>query len=813
MVDKGMSLKKSVLTFLTIAALCLPAQAAEKKKAGPRGKGVLSNASYRGLRPGKFMTKWLILGPVPVFADEAAGKGESDQKKAFETDPFSLERFRAKVKIGDKQYEWSPLVSESDVVDLDQALGQKEYATAYAWARINVVKERKVLLGIGSDDAVKIWLNGELVHENWVQRPCAQDSDLVGVTFRKGRNHLVLKVQNGTSDWGFSCRVLGAEALGQKLVSAVGSGHLDPVKTLLEHSIDVNAKVGPGLTALHMARITGRTEAAKLLLDGGADAGIPMPPKERIVDWLFERLVEENYPGAAVLVARNGEILYQNGYGYANISDCVEITPQTKFRIGSISKQFTAAAILKLQEEGKLSTDDKLSKFLPDFPRGDEVTLHHLLTHTSGIHSYTSDPNFMKTVASETSPKELIDSFKNDKFDFEPGESQSYCNSGYFLLGHIVAKVSGKSFGDYLKETFFDPLGMADTGIYHWSLVLDHEAVGYSYQNGQVQKALDWDMSRAGGAGALYSTVEDLYRWNEAVFKGKILSEASLKAAFTPAALNSGEAGKGTGVGSEGYGYGWGIGTLRGRPQIAHSGGLHGFISYLMRLPEEELTVAVLANCLPTVPELSTSGLGRQIAEIYLHEEMDEQTSFATDTTVDPAVYDDYVGRYDYGNSMVLTVTREGNRLLAQLTGQGQAEIFPRSETEFFWEGVDAQIRFVRDETGTVTGAVHQQGGARLEVAKLKDEPVADIDPAVYDAYVGDYELENVGTMKIVKEGGRLFGKVGGQPQVELFPRSQTEFFLKIAQVEIIFNKDPDGSVTSLTLKQAGMTLTGKKVQ
>ena len=813
MVSKNMFSKESALMLLVALALSLPAPAADHKKAAQRTKGVLSEASYRGLRPGKFMTRWLILGPVPVFADEAAGKDPQDQRKAFDADPFSVERFRAKIKIEGRQHEWRPLACEGDSVNLVEALGAKDYAIAYAWARINVASEREALLGIGSDDAVKVWLNGELVHENWAQRPCAKDSDLVGVTFRKGRNHLVLKIQNGTSDWGFSCRVLGAKALGEKLVSSAGSGRLDPVQTLLEHGVDVNVRIGPGLTALHMARITGRTEAARLLLEKGADAGIPMPPKERIVDWLFERLIEEDYPGAAVLIARDGDILYRNEYGYANIGDRVEIAPETKFRIGSVSKQFTAAAILKLQEQGKLSTDDKLSKFLPDFPRGDEVTLHHLLTHTSGIHSYTNDPNFLKTVAAEISPEELIDSFKNDKFDFEPGESQSYCNSGYFLLGHIVAKVSGKSLGEYLQETFFDPLGMADTGIYHWSLVLDHEAVGYSYRDGKVQKAMDWDMSRAGGAGALYSTVEDLYRWNEAVFNGKILSEASLKAAFTPATLNSGEVGKGTGVGSEGYGYGWGVGALRGLGQIAHSGGLHGFTSYLMRLPEEELTVAVLANCLPTLPELSTSSMGRHIAEIYLFEEMDEQKSFVTDTTVDANVYDDYVGRYDYGNSMVMTVTRQGHRLLAQLTGQSQAEIFPRSETEFFWKGADAQITFVRDETGTVTGAIHRQGGARLEVRRLKDEAVAQIDPAVYDAYVGPYELEKVGTMKITKEDGRLYGKLGGQPKVELFPRSETEFFLKIVQAEIVFNKDPDGRVTSLTLKQAGMTLTGKKVE
>jgi CubicO group peptidase (beta-lactamase class C family) len=524
-------------------------------------------------------------------------------------------------------------------------------------------------------------------------------------------------------------------------------------------------------------------------------------------------VIEPKYPGAAVLIARDGQIVYERGYGYADIGHAAKITPKTVFRIGSVSKQFTAAAILKLQEDGRLSAQDKLSKFLPDFPRGDEVTLHHLLTHTSGIHSYTSDPNFMKTVQTEISPEELIDSFKDDKFDFEPGEGQSYCNSGYFLLGHIVAKVSGKSFDQYLKEVFFEPLGMENTGIHRWNLVLDHEATGYAFRGGKIEKATNWDMSWAGGAGALYSTVGDLYRWNEGLFNGKILSEASLEAAFTPATLNNGDVAKGAGGGNKGYGYGWGIGDYRGLSLIGHSGGLHGFSSYLMRLPDQKLTVTVLANCLPTIPKLSPPSLGPKTAEVYLFEKMHEQASFVTDTTVDPSVYDDYVGRYDYGNSMVLTVTRDGDRLLAQMTGQAQAEIFPRSETEFFWKDADAQIEFVRDETGNVTGAIHRQHGAEIKVAKLKDEPVAELDAAVTDAYVGEYEIENVGTLKITKEDGRLHVRLGNQPKFELFARTETEFFLKVVQADITFIRDEKGNVTGLTLKQSGMTLTGKKVK
>ncbi len=803
------SLKKLSLTWLTVLALGLPALPAEPKQRKTEPGPLLSKASYRDLQPGAFMTRWLLLGPVPISEGESTDREKQKQEKAFEADPLSIERFQPTVTIAEKTYAWTPAAPEGGVVDLVKALGPEKFAAAYAWAQVHMTEEKRVLLGIGSDDAVKVWLNGELVHENWVQRGCITDSDLVPITFRKGANDLVLKIQNGAGDWAFCCRPLGPEGLTEKLISAVRTGHLDPVATLLEHGVDVNGKVGPGLTALHMARIAGRSDAGELLKAKGADADIPMPPQGEIVDWLFERVIKEDYPGAAVLVARNGDTLYQKGYGYANIENRVHVTPETKFRIGSVSKQFIGVAILKLQEAGKLSVQDKLSRFIPDFPRGDEVTLHHLLTHTSGMHSYTNKPDFLKTVASEVTSEELVDAIKKDKFDFDPGEKQAYCNSGYFLLGCIVEKVSGQSLDEYLMETLFEPLGMKDTGIHHWSLILAHEATGYAYEGGQLKKALDWDMSRAGGAGALYSTVDDLRRWNEGIFSGKVLNEASMKAAFTPARLNNGDIAKA--VSPNGYGYGWDLGKLRGLVSIAHGGGLHGFSSYLMHLPEKKLTVTVLVNSLPTIPELSSSAYARNIAEIYLFEEMAEQVSLVKDETVDPKIYDDYVGRYDYGDSMVLTVIRQGDRLLAQLSGQGQAEIFPRSESEFFWQVVDARVTFVRSEQGVVTGAVHHQGGNTLQAPKLEDEEVADVDRALYDTYVGDYELENVGPMTIVNEEGHLWGQLGNQPRFEMFPRTETEFFLRIVQASIIFAKDQNGQVTGLTLKQSGMKLTGKK--
>ena len=456
-----------------------------------------------------------------------------------------------------------------------------------------------------------------------------------------------------------------------------------------------------------------------LALNGcGRPATVHQPPPrelrqpDQIIDWHFERLIKKGFPGAAVIVSQNGQIVYQKGFGYSDVEHSIPITPETKFRIGSITKQFTAAAILKLQENGKLRLDDKLSKFIPDYPRGDEVTIHHLLTHTSGIPSYTIKPDFMKTVTFQIDPQKFIDSFKNDTFDFDPGEQQRYSNSGYFLLGYIVERISGKSLQDYLKVVFFDPLDMKDTGIYHRNLKLDHEAAGYSYIHGHVRKAIDWDMSRAGGAGALYSTIIDLYKWNEALFNGKVLSESTLKAAFTPVVLNDGSTVQ--------YGYGFHIDEICGMELIHHKGGFDGFTNYLMRIPQENFTVAVLANCNPGIPGMEPLALANYIAKVYLFGQM-ANVSPKEDKTIDSKIYDDYVGRYDYGSDDVLIVTKQRDRLFAQLTGQSKYEIFPLSEDKFFWKIVDAQITFVRDEKGNVTHAVHYQGGCTRKVPKLKE--------------------------------------------------------------------------------------------
>lgn len=502
------------------------------------------------------------------------------------------------------------------------------------------------------------------------------------------------------------------DSLSLVLLAGAARGDLDAVNSALAQGAPVDTRSPAGLTPLHVARINGREEVVRVLVEHGAE-DIQTPPLSELATALFEEAVGERTPGAAVLVAGEGQILFENGFGYANVEEGSRITPDTQFRIGSITKQFTAAAILKLVGEGQIALEDPLSKFYPDFPRAGEVTIHHLLTHTSGIHSYTERVDFISRVTREVNPDSLIEVIKELPYDFDPGEAWRYNNSGYFLLGLIVEKVSGKPYEEYLRESFFEPIGMNDTGVYRKGLNLGHEAMGYECSSNNIGRGLDWDMSWAGGAGALYSTVRDLFRWNEALYAGSVVDPALLEVALTPVKLNSGETATAMG---NGYGYGLAINQYRGLEEISHGGGLHGFQSNLVRFIGHDLTVVILSNCLPP-GKIDPSSFSRRLAEYVLWEAMEPQMSYSP--SADAVDLEKLTGKYQYPGGAVMEVTREGDRLFAQLTGQMKFEIFQRAGTEFEWKVVDAQIIFFRGKDGNVTHGIHRQGGHEFRVDRL----------------------------------------------------------------------------------------------
>jgi CubicO group peptidase (beta-lactamase class C family) len=514
------------------------------------------------------------------------------------------------------------------------------------------------------------------------------------------------------------------------------------------------------------------------------------------------KLTQDQLPGLAVLVARDGKIVFQGGFGFADLDQKSPVTVETKFRIGSISKQFTAAAVLRLADEGKLSLDDALEKWFPGFPRAGDITLHQLLTHTSGIHSYTSKPEFLARVSAPVSADDLIAFFRDDPPDFAPGERFLYNNSGYFLAGEIVAKVSGQPLDAFLRDAFFEPLGMRDTGIYVNANPPPGAARGYSVAEGKATPALDWDMSWAGGAGALYSTVGDLFRWNEALFGGKVLKPETLTKMTTLAKLPPDA--------DMTYGYGVVVGTLNRLRCVSHGGGLNGWSSDLLRLPDQRCTVVALANALPPVEGREPSAVTRQLAGRVLADAIKALPPLQEDPNVDRKTFADFAGRYDYKNA-VMTVSTEDGRLYAQLTGQPKFEIFPSAPDEFFWKVTDAQVRFLRDASRAVTAAEHTQGGNTFKAPRLTETAVTLTD-AELDAILGTYQY-GPAVLTVTRDGDAVFAQLTGQTKYQIHAKSATEFEWRVVAASVVFAKDNDGKVTKAIHTQNGRTFEAPKIE
>ena len=314
-----------------------------------------------------------------------------------------------------------------------------------------------------------------------------------------------------------------------------------------------------------------------------------------------ERVTDRGFMGS-VLVATDGNVLLDKGYGFANVEWDIPNTPDTKFRLGSITKQFTATAVLQLVEQGKLSLEDSVAKYVPEAPEAwRPITIHHLLNHTSGIPSYTDLPSFATPALRRVplKPLDIVLLSKDKPLLFQPGEGYRYNNTGYVLLGHIVETVSGMKYDEYLQEHVFKPLDMTDTG-YDWTRpVLKKRASGYGYNRDRKRytNADFLDMSLPHAAGSLYSTVRDLYKWHQAVSAGKLLSKQSLEKMFAPGRNN--------------YAYGWAVEKTPTGTWIGHGGGIFGFSTVIFRSADRDAVVIVLSN----LENGDAAGLGRQLRE------------------------------------------------------------------------------------------------------------------------------------------------------------------------------------------------------
>ena len=378
----------------------------------------------------------------------------------------------------------------------------------------------------------------------------------------------------------------------------------------------------------------------------------------------------------SVIVSKNDKIVFSAGYGMANFEHSIPNSPITKFRIGSITKQFTAMAVLVLQEQDKLSTSDPISKHLEDVPdTWQPITIHHLLTHTSGIPSFTGMSDYGPKMMLPQTVEQMVERFRDKPLDFPPGSKYRYSNSGYYLLGAIIESASGESFASYLRSAVLDPLELNDTGYETFAAVLPHRATGYERFGDSIRHAPFLDMSQPYSAGALYSTVDDLVRWDNALRAKKLLSERGYEAYYRPE--------------KDDYAYGWKVTTENGRKTISHGGGINGFGSYILRVPEESLCVVVISNVMP----FQVGRTAKTIAKIALGDDYETPKSTKV-VQVDAGVLDKLAGNYVLAPELEVTIESGDDHLRLIIKDQPPVKLLPASETEFFNEVSGSRLSF-----------------------------------------------------------------------------------------------------------------------
>ena len=473
------------------------------------------------------------------------------------------------------------------------------------------------------------------------------------------------------------------------------------------------AAAATDLFVMKMSYSTARAVAISafllLLLAGGAAAQTPAAAKlsnEEIaakIDEYMDAAVKVNGFSGSVLAARDGKPIVSKGYQMANIELRVPNSPDSVFRLGSITKQFTGMAIAMLEERGKLKAEDGVCVYVSPCPDAwKPITIFNLLTHTSGIPNYTSFPDFAKTTILPVTTGEMMSVLVTKPLDFKPGEKYAYSNSGYYVLGVIIEKVSGQKYADFLTENIFGPLGLKHTGYDDPRAIIMGRASGYQRVAGKVFNADYMDLSVPYAAGALYSTTGDLLIWDQALYGEKLVSKKTLDRIFTP--------------GKNGYGWGWGISTARGRKEISLGGGIYGFATEISRYPDDKVTVIVLSN----FQGAPAGRVASDIAAIIFGTKY-EIPKKRTAIELSETALRSFIGDYKIDQMpVVINVMFENGGLVGQIVGQAIFSLLPESDSKFFSNDVNLSITFARDGAGAVTGLTLQQGGATFKATKVK---------------------------------------------------------------------------------------------
>ncbi|MDC6350456.1 serine hydrolase [Zeaxanthinibacter sp. PT1] len=547
---------------------------------------------------------------------------------------------------------------------------------------------------------------------------------------------------------------------------------------------------------------------------------------------LLNQYHDYGYFNGSALVAEQGEAIYKGGAGQANMEWDIPNQADTKHRLGSITKQFTAALILQLAEEGKIDLHAPVTTYLPDYPEGtgSTITTHHLLTHSSGIPNYTAFPDFFEGMSRDPfTPEEFVKVFADSTLQFTPGEQFAYSNSGYFLLGVLVEKITGKSYEKNLEEKILEPLGMEDTGFDLHKTILKNRATGYEKGDGGYVNAPYLDMSIPYAAGSLYSTAEDLHKWDLALYENRVLSEKYTKLMFKPQVA----------AGSGHYAYGW---FVRKMPVgisgdsvevIEHGGGINGFNTLIVREPDNQNLVVLLNNTggapLNNITQSMLAILHDKPYEAPKRSLAYSLKDWIAQDGLEAALqqYEQLKESDDYKRS-----ENEMNMIGYQLLSRGETEaaaaVFELniaahpesfnvydSYAEAMMEMGENDKAIENYKKSVEMNPGNTNGIKMLQKLGVKTEELVkevSISAEVLQSYEGKYALAPNFILTVTKHGEQLKAQATGQPQFDIFPKSQTEFYLKVVPAQITFNRDEQGNVSSLTLYQNGQVINGPRL-
>lgn len=506
------------------------------------------------------------------------------------------------------------------------------------------------------------------------------------------------------------------------------------------------------------------------------------------VDSLVTTVFLKDGPGGSVIIAKEGRVLYHKAFGKANLEHGIAMDTNHVFRLGSITKQFTAVCILKLAQEGKLSLHDEITKFIPDYPAsGTKITIAHLLTHTAGVKNYTGLPTFTENLKrQDLTPVELIALFKDQPLDFDPGSNHVYSNSGYILLGYIIEKISGKPYGQYIHENIFGPLGMKSSYYDDRGLIIPNRLSGYRSRSGNYANAEFLSMTLPYAAGSLLSTTHDLLTWYEALARGKVISQASLEQAHTCFRLVSGK--------ETGYGFGWEVGNVQGSKAVKHTGVVNGFFAHVIYLPSERILVTILSND-ENIGNLEISAAKLAAMALGKPYHFPALSLAGRDLDEYQAVYHNPYDGERY-------VVHQDGELLHFFRGGSKTRLIPYDKDLFRMANTLTTLKFDRDGQGAVSGyqikgpgmpSDWQRSAQAVPLRKRLSLPTKTL-----ERYTGKFLFEPKMVFEVFLENNRLFARVG-EDQKELIPFETNKFYAQDLDATLIFNSDQQGRISSIT--------------